>query len=515
MHAVVLAAAFLVLSPTLKSYVPPLSAAESVTDESADETGADVNDSQTTPKDTPVFDENWSMDVAPQEQGSAAARKLTWRVSAAFKNLINARRSREFQDAWEKDEIAVRLECKYGTTERYLNAITDAFFYPTFISDTVGDEYIYSDKTRIARNGTISSRKGELVFRELYYNYTVGKSRYRLGNQIYAWGTADFMNSTAYINPQDLRELIFKEQNQIKMGVPSVSGMFFFNRFTMELVWIPIHTAARLPETGNFWAAKTVEGHYPLYFGEPAPMDANSENFGYAARLATSFSGIDMSISGYHGPDREPVLLPYQTVITPGEPLGVMVRPEYHRVDFIGGDFSMSRGDLVVQAEAAYSPDKSGFIKQDTQYADRIIFPFSTKRSGYYSYSAGFNYFIPMHRFIRGHTGDALFTLEWYQARYTDGNINSPLLTDLLTCRYQDDFFDKRLHFSVTSVFETRRGGLIFWPAVEWDLQNGFKIEFAYAAITGQGRGEWENDSVFYYFRNNDFIMVNLRYAYP
>ncbi|MEZ4551933.1 MAG: hypothetical protein R2874_16105 [Desulfobacterales bacterium] len=51
----------------------------------------------------------------------------------------------------------------------------------------------------------------------------------------------------------------------------------------METVFVPVHTAAAFPETGNFWAVKQIEDNYPVIFGDENPMDANSKNFGYGA----------------------------------------------------------------------------------------------------------------------------------------------------------------------------------------------------------------------------------------
>ncbi|MEZ4565798.1 MAG: DUF1302 family protein [Desulfobacterales bacterium] len=65
-----------------------------------------------------------------------------------------------------------------------------------------------------------------MIFRELYYNWSREKFRVRMGNQVIAWGTADFLNSTSYFNPSDLRELLFKDEDQVALPVPAVSGLF-------------------------------------------------------------------------------------------------------------------------------------------------------------------------------------------------------------------------------------------------------------------------------------------------
>lgn len=482
-------------------------------------------------EDIPAFNNSWSdedyekgdLESGPADKGGPAPKigtktetsNLTWRIETAFENLFNTRRQRTFTEDYEKDELTARIELTYGPDKNHLYSLTDASFMPTFINDRIGDEYVYSPDTVIARNLRISSRQSEVIFRELYFHHALQNGQFRVGNQIYAWGTADFINSTAYINPQDLREALFKDESRMKLGVPSVSGMFFLKNATLELVWIPVSTSAILAPTGNFWAPKLVEDKYPLIFDNPDPMNPDAKNFGYAARISKSINSMDISVSAYHGPDAQPLIRPFRTDVSPGRPVGIVVRPEYHIVDFIGADFSMTSGDFVISAEGAVSPDKTGIIDQDTSDAANIVFPYPLKRSPYFSYSLGFNYFIPMERFIAGHSGDALFTMEWFQARYTDPDIINPEITDILTTRFQDDYLDGRIHLSLTGIFETRRGGTIVWPKIVYDFKNGFKLECAYASISGNGNGTFEGDSLLRYFKDDDFIMVTLRYAYP
>ncbi|MGM0452781.1 MAG: hypothetical protein ACQERN_06430 [Thermodesulfobacteriota bacterium] len=466
-----------------------------------------------TASDIPEFDTDWSMegDFATAENDA----ELTWGVDVAFENLFNLESEDHFQDAYEKNEISTRIDLSYGTSRTYVKSITDFYVLPTFINDEIGDAYFYASESNIARNLRISGRESEIIFRELYLNYPLENGRLRIGNQIYSWGTADAINATAYLNPRDLRELLFINEDHQKFGVPSVSGMYFFNRFTTELVWVPVHVASAIPGTGHFWAIDRAENNYPLFFDDPQPLTVKSENMGYAARVSSSYRGMDFSFSGYHGPDTEPVFRPFATVLEPNQPLGIRVKPYYDTVDYLGFDFSTSLGDFVFQVEGAYSPNKSGFVLQDTDDPTTLEFPFAVQESDYYAYSAGFNYFIPMHRLLKGHAGDSLFTMEWYQARYRKAELNDPILSDFLTFRYQDDFFDKRIHVEISTIFETRDGGLIFWPQAAYDFQNGFKLGVEYAAINGDGQGDWETDSLFYYYRTNDFVMLTLEYAYP
>ena len=461
------------------------------------------------------FEDDWETAFDAGTSDVAPASAFTWRFEAAFENIIQTKRELHFEDASKKNEISALFEFQYGSADDYLFSQTGFYFFPTFISDTIGQEYVYSDESTTFRNLRISNNSSEVIFRELYYNWSREKFRVRMGNQVIAWGTADFLNSTSYFNPSDLRELLFKDEDQVALPVPAVSGLFFLKGFTVETVFVPVHTAAAFPETGNFWAVKQIEDNYPVIFGDENPMDANSKNFGYGARLASTYKGVDFSVSGYHGPDKDPVLLPYGTVLIENQTVSVLVQPEYFRVDYLGFDSAFTYNDFVFQVEAAYSPNKSGFVIQDTARPQDLTFPYDTRKTDYLSYSVGFNYFIPMQKLLPGHAGESLFTVEWYQAQYFDDDIEKPQITDFLTCRFQDTYFGDRLSVSMTGIFETRNSGVILWPQIGYDFLNGFKVEAGYISIDGHGEGDYQEDSVFYYYEDNDFVMVNVRYAFP
>jgi len=306
--------------------------------ESFEELEEDAGDEESVEEEDWELEDDWD-DEFDEEGESASSSPFTWRFECAFKNIIQMDQDLQLEDAWKKDEISALFEFTYGDSDDYLFSVTGLYFFPTFINDTIGDDYVYSSSSETYRNLRISSEASEVIFRELYYNWTREKFRVRIGNQIFGWGTADFINSTSYFNPGDFRELLFKDEDQVALGVPSVSGLFFFEEFTVETVFVPIHTAAAFPATGNYWAIKMVEDSYPVIFGDDAnPMDANSKNFGYGVRAASTWEGIDFSFSGYHGPDNEPVLLPSSTVLIENQTVSILVEPQYFIVDYFRFD---------------------------------------------------------------------------------------------------------------------------------------------------------------------------------
>ncbi|TFG38525.1 MAG: SPOR domain-containing protein [Syntrophobacterales bacterium] len=457
-------------------------------------------------------------DEDEEELGSddeEAKVELSYSGFIELENYFSTDSNQDFGDANKKNEIRNRLEVKYGTDETYLFTVSDIYFIPAFIDDDLGKDYYYSQDSGVSRNLRISTNKSELRFDELYINYSKGNFRLRAGNQIYGWGTADAFNATSYFNPYDIRELIFKDDDEWKVGVPSVSSMIFTERFTLEMVFVPVHVPMNAFTEDTFWSIDYLDESYPVIFGTTHGLDVKGKNYGFGGRLSASIKGVDVSLSGYHGPDREPVFLPTRTVLIPNEPIALLIEPRYYVISMAGFDVTtIFMDDFVVQLEAAYSPNKRGFVKQDlTDYQD-IEFPFEVKESHYISYAVGFNYFIPLNKLIEDHEGESVFTFEWFQSKYFESELYPPFITDIMTCRYEDSYYDSRVKFKVTGIFEMENGGTIFWPEVGYDFQNGFTAYLSYANIEADKGSSWEDNSLFYYFRDNDIVIWRLRYEY-
>ena len=274
---------------------------------------------------------------------------------------------------------------------------------------------------------------------------------------------------------------------------------------------MPVHIPPIMAPEGNFWALSVNSFFLPVIFDEPEQLGVDIDNVGYGARLSTSKGGVDISLSGYRGPDKNQLLLPYKIIFQGAIPVAVQLRPQTSIVSMFGIDLSAALGDFVVQFEVAYSPDKAGIVEQD--YAS-LTLPFKVERSQYISYATGFNYFIPLGRLIEGHTGDTVFTFEWLQSRYLENGLYSPSITDIVTCKLEDSYFDNHITTAIKGIFETQHGGKIFWPEIGYDFQNGFSLTLSYAGIWGDEGSTFGNASIFNYFKDNDIVMGTVRYEY-
>ncbi len=424
-----------------------------------------------------------------------------------YSYLANMYRDQEFIDSQKKSEFRTRLKLKYGTDNTYLYGVPNVYFITTFIDERIGADYLYSKNSDIARNLRLATKASEATFNELYVSIGSEKARLRVGNQIFAWGTADVMNPTSYFNPIDAREFLFKEEDEMYLGIPSASAMLYFGTYVLELVYAPIHVPMTIPENGNFWFPRISDIPVKIIIDEHRGMEVKGKNMAYGARFSGKVWEIDASVSAYHGPDKEPVFVPTGVVFPPNDLMSISVVPEYYVIDKFGFDASMDINKFVVQCEAAYSPNKRGLEELPSDIYD-VQLPLKVKKTHNLAYSVGFNYFIPMNKLIEGHDGDSVFTFEWNQSLFFDKEMEEPAITKMIITRIEDTYLDGKLKLKVAFIYEARDKGYIFWPKAEWDFQNGLSAEVSYANISGN------EDSFLYYYNDKDILLVKVRYTF-
>ncbi|MBA4367668.1 MAG: hypothetical protein C0403_08520 [Desulfobacterium sp.] len=449
-----------------------------------------------------------------EETQEGGALQFTYNGFIEWESIFSTDTDQDFSDANKKNELRNRLEINYGTESRYLFSVTNLYLTPTFFNNDIGETYRYADETRMERNLRMSGSHYEIDFRELYLNLSSEKTRFRLGNQIYAWGTADVFNPTSYFNTLDYREFIFRDDDEDKSSVPSLSAMLFMDDYTLETVFMPVHVPMLLAPSGNFWYLNIQENLYTAEFLKTNGMQVEMENVGIGTRLSSSYRGADFSLSAFHGPDRDAIFTPVGVSMTPNQTLSLQLDPQYFVVNMLGADFSATINDFVIQFELAYSPDKHNLVEQNMNQLQQITFPFESRKSQYFAYAVGFNYFIPLTRLIESHEGETVFTFEWYQSKFFEEDVYQAYLTDIISCKLEDTYYQGHIPVSIKTLFDTRSNSSVFWPKVGYDFQNGWLIELSYAAIDGKKDNQGLLEPMFYYFRDNDILMGSIRYDY-
>lgn len=364
----------------------------------------------------------------------------------------------------------------------------------------------FEEKVHIYRNLRVSSREDELQIRTAAAHYTTGSFRFSGGIQVHAWGTTDVFNPTSYFNPYDLRRFLLKDRKKLRMGVFSLSALWFLGNDSLELVVVPLHTPMAYPERSDFWGVQYREGPFPVVIDGPEALSL-ADGFGTGLQYYTNQGGFDIHGNLYWGPEQEPSMRPMGTVVEPGEPVALEVQPWYGRYLALGGSVSKTLGDFSLQSEFTVSPNRTGVVNQD--YTSGIpTLPFETRQAGYLSYAAGANWFVPVSSWLPSHKGKAVLTTEWFQSFWLDDEVMEPLISNILTVRAEDTFLADRLHTSITWMTDTRYGAHLLWPRIGYRIEKGPEISLGYVLIAGGG------NSFMGFYERNDGIEVRCRYEF-
>ncbi len=441
-----------------------------------------------------------------------------------FVSLISTYSKQDISDAVKKNEVKGRFAVKYGTDTTFLFTAINLNFQLSLFSDDIQEKCSYSKDTEITRNLRISSSDSEIAINELYLNYATDNARFRAGNQVFDWGTTNLISPTSYFNPGDWRELFFNMMQEEAMigipsiswlGTPSLSAMFFLEDYAFEIVVSPVHTPMLLPLNNGFWSVKMDNNIFSVDIEKTEAMEINPENTGIGARVSGSILGADFSVSAFHGPDKEAVLIPHSTALLPNEQITVLVRPQYSIINMAGMDFSLTRKNFALQFEAVYSPDKHILSEVDIKMPDQIRLPVEDNKSRYIAYAAGVNYFVPLYKLIKGHKGISILFFEYSQSKYFDADQSGALFPNLMACGYLDSFFKNRFTTSITAFFDKESGSYVLQPQIGYNLRNNLSFRLSYTDISGKSNNDRGMiEPIFYYYKDNDVLIWKICYAF-
>ena len=209
---------------------------------------------------------------------------------------------------------------------------------------------------------------------EAYYRYSGEIWDISVGRQVIVWGQADGFKLTDVLSARDSSEFIAFSGDDARLPSDSIRLRFFHDLFTFEAVAVPFFTPNKLPrfgfedgaknglyyiDTPNFYDTKTPLGSIPIQYtkteSEKPKMFTDTEA---AARFSFFLPGIDFSVSGFYGWDKNPhyaksgyvtlnaMHLPEQAFLT--------INQEYYRIKMAGIDAAIPAGDVTIRLETAW-----------------------------------------------------------------------------------------------------------------------------------------------------------------
>ena len=221
---------------------------------------------------------------------------------------------------------------------------------------------------------------------EAYYRYSGEIWDISVGRQVIAWGQADGFKLTDVLSARDSSEFISFSGDDARLPSDSVRLRFFHDLFTFEAVAVPFFTPNKLPrfgfedgaknglyyiDTPDFYDTKTPLGSIPIRYtkteSEKPKMFTDTEA---AARFSFFLPGIDFSVSGFYGWDKNPRYVksgyakkgvlnskyPHDKDLNPYVPkeLHTNLNEEYYRIGMAGIDAAIPAGDVTIRLETAW-----------------------------------------------------------------------------------------------------------------------------------------------------------------
>lgn len=219
---------------------------------------------------------------------------------------------------------------------------------------------------------------------EAYYRYSGEIWDISVGRQVIAWGQADGFRLTDVLSARDSSEFIAFSGDEARLPSDSIRLRFFHDLFTFEAVAVPFFTPNKLPRFGFEPGAKdglyyidppdtfntpfgSIPVHYTKKESAKPKMFTDTEA---AARFSFFLPGVDFSVSGFYGWDKNPRYVKsgyakkglfnpagtHHPLLNPYVPkeLHTTLNEEYYRIGMAGFDAAIPAGDVTIRLETAW-----------------------------------------------------------------------------------------------------------------------------------------------------------------
>ena len=259
--------------------------------------------------------------------------------------------------------LFAQLNYSGSITPTYLMRISDGteISLPFRLADfqlgcSIGD---FELKTNTAVEARWQGSEFDIDLREAYITWYPDFGEVKLGKIIHTWGAADGNNPTDNINPYDYYYMFLPGADR-KIGVLSGSVKTYWKIFSLEGIFIPDHTANRLP-----FGEEDFPIHFPFEPDEYLDIDKEYE---FGTQLNGAFNWADISISYFNGND-DLFSMQYFT------PTGELSNPfipnfGFRKTEMYGADFVTFIDNFTLRGEIAYFNTKD---KLD-QYVGNLYF---------------------------------------------------------------------------------------------------------------------------------------------
>ncbi len=350
----------------------------------------------------------------------------------------------------------------------------------------------------------------DFEIREAYldiYGFLTKNLDIRIGRQRIAWGTADKINPTDNINPDDFEDIWDIGRH---IGSDGIKATYYLGNFTIQGVFVPNFTPAVLPlpqwssvlilpvqimDAGAEFKLRNVQDRIIM------PKNNIKENMIAGIKVSTNLAGYDFSLSYLYGRDDLPIIN-YLKIenITFAKEIDVVTNLIYPRMKVLGADFSGSIGDIGIWGEAGFFFPEEVMLK--TSYLGLYtIESTALSDSPYLKYTLGMDY-----TFKNGIYINTQFVHGFVHER---GRKN---LEDYLTMQLEWKLFHEKLKLVPLSgaiEFKDKNNyAIIYYPSFEYKPFDNISITLGLRTISSKGSTNFGR------LKDMDEILVKAKYSF-
>ena len=401
-----------------------------------------------------------------------------------------------------KLEARLRINALYTSGSFQAKASVDGYFYPEYNEN--GDGGSGGNETRIEA-------------REIYV--AGGENlRFKIGKQLFSWGTADLFSITNYLDQRDLREFFSRSISDNYRGVPALSLKYIYGNMAFEAALSPLHNPALMPR--GFWELDPSMENFPeITINNPEAKEADIRNMSYVLRAGGSIKGLDFHLSYFNGINNDLIFSGKITGNTYDQ-RAYEVTPCFSRRQTVGLDTAFTVKKLSVRTETVFSPDMPYQDYLSGSRLERIIDEWKADPSKSFDeiypgqegirYVPYLQYVLGMDYSIRG--GNSMLLMEWVQGFYLIKNSNNGnnIFSHLMAVRYFDTFMQGFLQTECGAVVRPVQWmpGSLLYLELGLNFQNGFVLSAGGYFIFGN------NDALFEYLDRKDMVYLKARFSF-
>ena len=334
--------------------------------------------------------------------------------------------------------------------------------------------------------------------REIYLDMYFDNFDIRIGKQQIVWGKADGVFITDIVSPLDLQEFLLPDFDEIRVGVYAAKVNYYFGNSTIEAIWKPVYAGNEFPGPGSIWYKPPDFPATPTFDYSKEKINASLENSEVYLKYSLSSSAIDFDLMGAYTWDQTPSMyvdkeFGFDTVTNQPGLTGLLITPEHHRLNVVGGSLTSTLKSFVVRGEAAYYDGK--YFQTADPMAEGAL-----SQNNYLHYVVGLDYGV-------GHLKLSAQFIQKYIMDYNDF-IDEEEFGNTMTFLARYDAMRETLHLELFSYVGLNYGDALIRPKVTYDFSDSFSILLGSNIFVGDERG------MFGKYGDNSMIYTKIKYNF-